>query len=442
MATQTYISDARECRMNASHTLKEAALGGFLALSLLTVDGSNAIAQTPKMTIQIFNASSNTYNIYPVLSAGAASDTDTWMQAYFKLTNDEVDGKDFPYPRAGIPRFYVNCCAPGENGIPPGGTVTVTLPFYSPTGANIDPKDATPPGQFADWWQGGHIEMFANPNSAKSPPPALTAIYNTEKTALPLNSDPPTCAGQPPKHGCALHFFFDTVSIANSVQQQLLEYTLGANPVNPKNKEPGQPHFLFVANNVDYDVSYVNNAYLPAVMEPYGNPLIGWVGAENTIDDFTQAISNFRKTAMLGADWPVYKGTSKIASALEFFLSYVPDQYDPNLTQSPPVIRMIGLLDGCMNGDLAQICKPIRDVVALLNANYANYVKFYKTNKDWACNQNLQPVAFSDQLLRAHFGQVRSLLDKRVGVAVTGALVAGALRAVKSRSISSRIAFN
>jgi hypothetical protein len=42
----------------------------------------------------------------------------------------------------------------------------------------------------------------------------------------------------------------------------------------------------------------------------------------------------------------------------------------------------------------------------------------------------------------ALIGQVRSVLDKRVGAAVTIARVAGALRAVKSWSISSRIAFN
>jgi hypothetical protein len=39
-------------------------------------------------------------------------------------------------------------------------------------------------------------------------------------------------------------------------------------------------------------------------------------------------------------------------------------------------------------------------------------------------------------------GQVRSLLDKRVGAAVTVVLDIGALRAVKSLSISSRIAFS
>jgi hypothetical protein len=137
--------------MNQLRRLKVATLVGFLALPLLTLGGGrDANAQTPAMTIQIFNPSSSTYNIYPVLSAGAASDTDEWMQAYFQLTNDQVSSGDYPYPRAGIPRFYINCCAPGENGIPPGGSVTVTPPLYSPLADPIKPKDKTPPGQFAD----------------------------------------------------------------------------------------------------------------------------------------------------------------------------------------------------------------------------------------------------------------------------------------------------
>ena len=275
MATQTIsaVSTGPELKrerwvMNQLRRLKVATLVGFLALPLLTLGGGrDANAQTPAMTIQIFNPSSSTYNIYPVLSAGAASDTDEWMQAYFQLTNDQVSSGDYPYPRAGIPRFYINCCAPGENGIPPGGSVTVTPPLYSPLADPIKPKDKTPPGQFADWWQGGHIEMFANLKSAESSPPALSALYKAENTSLPTSSDPPTCAGQTPKNSCALHLFFDTASIGNNVPQQLIEYTLGANPVNPKNQEPGQPHFLFDDHNVDYDVSYVNNAYLPIVMD-------------------------------------------------------------------------------------------------------------------------------------------------------------------------------
>jgi hypothetical protein len=54
-------------------------------------------------------------------------------------------------------------------------------------------------------------------------------------------------------------------------------------------------------------------------------------------------------------------------------------------------------------------------------------------------------VPYTGQPNDAHvgrIGQVRSLLDKRVEAAVTVALVSGAVRAVKSLSISSRIALN
>jgi hypothetical protein len=110
--------------------------------------------QTPGMTIEIYN-NSKLYNIYPVLFAGASSDTDTWIQACFGLTNDQLAAN--PYPRATQYRMYINCCAAGENGIPAGGSVTVTLPLYSPLVSSINPKLS---GQLTDWWQGGGINFF------------------------------------------------------------------------------------------------------------------------------------------------------------------------------------------------------------------------------------------------------------------------------------------
>jgi hypothetical protein len=98
------------------------------------------------MTIVIYNNSTE-FNIYPVLFAGAPSDTDQWMQACFKVPPNQIQPKDnFPYPRASQYRMYINCCAPGENGLPPQGSVTIRLPFYSPLVAVIDPtvKGARP----------------------------------------------------------------------------------------------------------------------------------------------------------------------------------------------------------------------------------------------------------------------------------------------------------
>lgn len=94
------------------------------------------------MTIVIYNNSKN-FNIYPVLFAGTESDTDQWMQACFKVPANQISPQDnFPYPRASQYRMDINCCATNENGIKendikPGESVTIKLPFYSPTGCSI-----------------------------------------------------------------------------------------------------------------------------------------------------------------------------------------------------------------------------------------------------------------------------------------------------------------
>jgi hypothetical protein len=72
------------------------------------------------MTIVIYNNSTE-FNIYPVLFAGAPSETDQWMQACFKVPTNQIEPKDnFPYPRASQYRMYINCCASGENGLAHG----------------------------------------------------------------------------------------------------------------------------------------------------------------------------------------------------------------------------------------------------------------------------------------------------------------------------------
>ena len=268
------------------------------------------------MTIQIFNNSTD-HDVYPVLSAGAKSDTDTWLQAYFRLTEGQLAAN--PYPRAGVYRMYINCCNAGEKGIPAGGSVTISLPLYSPLAATIDP---TKSGQLIDWWQGGDINIYQTAKDAGSPPPLLQAHFNSETASQTPTSGAPTCTG------CSLHIFAEGVSLPNNDPQQLIEYTLGAQPLNPRRGQSGEPYRLFVANNVDYDVSYVNNAYLPALMEPYGNPLIGYVGAPNDITGFMTKIGDFLKSADLGQGWPVYKDSggatiaTKPASALDFFLNF------------------------------------------------------------------------------------------------------------------------
>jgi hypothetical protein len=225
--------------MKASRILKQAALAGFLALAFLAFGGgSNPSAATvyctggqdPSMTIVIYNNSSITsggaYNIYPVLFAGAPSKTDEWMQACLQGTDSQLGA--YPFPRASQYRMYINCCATAENGIPPGGSVTIVLPLYSPLVANIDP---TKGDQLIDWWQGGGINVYKAPSTDTTPPTVLQQHWtndNANNLARTPTKNPPTCGT-----GCKLHFFAAPNSIANWEPQQLVEYTLGARCRSP-----------------------------------------------------------------------------------------------------------------------------------------------------------------------------------------------------------------
>ena len=90
-------------------TVKHVALAAFMALAVLVSGARSANAeaplkaidctngQTPQMTVEIYN-NSKRHNIYPVLFAGAASNTDTWMQACFQLTDAELAANPYPGP--------------------------------------------------------------------------------------------------------------------------------------------------------------------------------------------------------------------------------------------------------------------------------------------------------------------------------------------------------
>src|SRR5579871_2040612 len=152
-------------------------------LSLGYAGGLAAAATVPTMTVVIINnsckagacpAGQTAKNIYPVLSMGP-SDKDLYMRAIMNVPQNNTTSL---FPLKGQMRFYIN---PMGNGIPPGGKVTVTLPFYTQLVANPDP---TKPNQYANWWNGGRIEIFDSEASTGQPSAALTAAFNAEKTVV------------------------------------------------------------------------------------------------------------------------------------------------------------------------------------------------------------------------------------------------------------------
>lgn len=417
--------------MNMFRLHSATALAGLLALLLLIAGGtSSAVAQIdctsgsgPNQTIVIYNNSTD-YNIYPIMFAGAASATDEWMEACFKIPVNQIQPvNNFPYPRASQYRMYVNCCKIGENGISPGGSVTITLPFYSPLVSKIDPKGNA---QFIDWWQGGGINVFAGPKTSTTAPAIVQNHWNDDtgnsRGVTPF-SNSPSCSG------CGLHFFVAPNSIGNWEPQQLIEYSLGA---QPKNTTAGlnDPFFLWVPDNVDYDLSNVNYAYLPAALEPFGNTLngtccaIGWIGSTAAISDFIDpmngALHNWRSST-IGTDWPLFVDQSsttvpkatvslKVPSALDIFVNFSSfnntSNYSPAPAASPPIVRMKTLWEDCtQNGKKYNICGRIKDVTALIQANYDNYDSVYKNDPTtwknvWKCT--MPPVAQTELVTLSH----------------------------------------
>jgi hypothetical protein len=296
----------------------------------------------------------------------------------------------------------------GENGIPPGGSATIILPLYSPLVSSINPKMAN---QLIDWWQGGGINFYYAPVESGEQPEALQQHWKGDLDRNEANptSNSPTCTG------CRVHIFNAPASIPNTDPQQLIEYTLGAQPMNPDNGNPGQPARIWTPNNVDYDVSYVNFVYMPAVMEPYGNPLIGYIGSPDTIADFSSAIEKW-SASPLGTNWPLYKDPqgkalpAKIPSSLEIFLNSAAfnntNVFLPAPVSSQPIAGMIKQWDDCVNqNSSAPICPLIKSVSALLDANYINYKNVYMNDRpnwtnDWLCMG--PPVEKTEQLVLAH----------------------------------------
>ena len=430
---------------------KSTRATGIAALLFALILGyaGNAAAQTPctpspscvpKMTIKIFN-NSPTYNIYPVLSSGTAV-PDLFLQAALMVPKAQLGNN--PFPKRNQFRLYIN---PTGDGIPPNGNVTIRLPFYTqlvPTAqvqptCPMSPSKPGCPDQYIDWWGGGRIEIFKNLNSAHQPPAALTADYMG--TNLPARGCQVKCNGSSlpssvcqtdfakftcnPIAGAALprcptcqqplQIFKDPAGLGNNEPSQLTEYTLGA--VNQKTDPFGVD-----VHNVDYDVSYVDTAFMPIAMEPVNNIQVGYIGMITSIETFKAALQKFVAPSSPWVGWPLLLDDEKqpilkIASALNIFPG------NPNLTpplappKNPPpppppppwpwapINDLADRWTLCVaqNGTLP-ICPFMRDVRDLFQANYANYVSTYK-NPSFGCNSdgmNPNPVPLTRVLLLAH----------------------------------------
>lgn len=379
------------------------------------------------MTIQIFNSSSN-YNIYPVIEGGGAvgaKGTDDWLQAYFGTTKADINTNT--YPRAQTYRIFIN---PAKDGIPPNTGVTFSLPLLTQVDTTVK-VDPTKPDQYVNWWKGGRIYIYDAPVASKAPPAALLAMLSRSSQSALKNFDKknsPTCIKQTDTPTCpdnpVYTVYVDTGgSFKNNQPSQVTEYTLGA--VIPTGaKGDNSPYYSLNTFNVDYDVSYVNNAYLPVAMGVLNNKHVGYIGTIQPIDTFRAGMAKFNKDY---PNWPRYVGDDKkalpfpkLASPLEVF------QLAPQYVDLAPIAaknpfnalatnwktcvkamkaersgKNLGKgLKGKVKALPAGYCDAVKSFRALFQANYDNYSKTFAKEK--SCDSKKTPQKLTEDLMIQH----------------------------------------
>jgi len=377
----------------------------------------------PLMTIKIFNDDPIQY-IFPVLTTGksgipAAPGADIWLQAFSKVPQNNIP--QCPYPRTKAFRIYIN----PSTGIGPGKHVTITIPLYTQLVTAVNPAM---PNQYIDWWNGGTILLFHNSVKA-TPPRALTDDLTNRPSQVPVpppinGAVFPTCTGdcQPSQ---PLLFFSDDADLPKNDPSQQTEYTLGARVEQVvKNPATDPPNTLDVMN-VDFDVSYVNLAHLPATMGPFANDQVGYVGTPQPIETFKNALRNF---LIDFKGWPQFVRTYpapptpetllKLASPLEIFARLagadpppdltplIPPQHWPDQLWAPIQALRTNWLTyaGTVNSPGTclptpagtHFCDAIINVKALMTANFAKYKTLFPN----PCTGT--PITLTDDVMIAH----------------------------------------
>jgi hypothetical protein len=367
------------------------------------------------MTFVIHNSKNSKKTLYPVISTGQPP-WDKWMQAEFQVCNPVSSPRK--YPESYLYRIYIN----GVNGIPPGGSVTVTLPMWSQLVS--DAPDGSKPDEYVDWWNGQRLGLFDDPTEVKKLYDADVAS-NTDFEGPIAGSPMVTCKG------CDIsqqRVFRAKAAFLENIHGQLTEYTLAVvnETVNP---------FTINDQVVGYNISYVDSVYLPVAMEPYGNAIIGYVGTVQSTGAFTGAINSFLKTPAY-AGWPTFldaskKPIAKVPSAGYIFASQSGPQPSPIVSKPGVTINnMIANWKACTltQKDPGEACGQVRDVQALFLANYDSYVQKWTAQKcvgkvrplkkgagydyNWLLDHVYGFSAFNETPLSAKCGQIVNDLNK------------------------------
>ena len=429
---------------------RKRALAAACAAAAMFGGGERAMASCPEtaptQTIKIFNDSDQF--LFPELEVGLSAQ-DIWMQAECEVPNSKIG--DLTYGQDKTFRFYIR----PNGGIPPNASVSITLPLFTQL---VKTVDASKPNQYAEWWQGQNIQIFTS--STSTPPMAFSdALNNISRTHQePLKSElsnpvwpaclytapqPQPASPAPAPVSCALELRQDTDgTLPKNGPSQLFEATLGARQAQEVVND-GPPNKLD-KNNADFDVSYVNVAYMAGAMGPYQNDQTGYVGSPMKPMDFRAKLIAFQKAY----DWPQFQSTDanapssqkvvdKLPSPLELIArlsgANAPADLPPVDHWPDQVWKPIEKLrtewttwsQQCRHSMTRDgFCDAILDVKDLIDANYRSYVELFKAEK---CTGTMVPET-ADRFLAHVYGwtpwtESIEATDKKKGCTATDNLL-------------------
>ena len=233
----------------------------------------------PTKVIKIYNNTDKP--IYPLIETNT-NDVDEWLQAYFGGCDSSLFKHSLNY------RVYVN----ELEGIKSHRHVALTVPVYTKLTNDPDPVAGT--DKYINWWNGGRIKIYDSLITYKE---ALAK----DKLA-PITSAGVTCAHDKESNCESTNVYFGRGALPDDSPNQLTEYTFAGAPL----EENGHGLRTWAIQDVDWDVSYVDSAYLPIAMGVLGNDYIGYTGTTLSADIFKNKMTQFLSPESHGYNWSHY----------------------------------------------------------------------------------------------------------------------------------------
>lgn len=260
--------------------------------------GGAGAQPVPVKTIDFYN-NSDKQTLFPVIQApimNGAGVHDLWMQAQFKSKNlaSQIFNTTLLY------RVFVN----REAGIPPHGHVRIAIPFYTQLLPTTAVNAGTVDDQFIDWWNAMRVFVFDGRAAVRA---AYDYSVDRHGNVIPPIAIQPIAGAAVPSCIEAVGAECAPLSIKayvngfpTSVPAQLVEYTFAAAQGPPLN-----PILSIDTTIVNFNISGVDQVYLPATIAAHGNKTAAntYLGSIQSIATFRDGMNDF---AAQGGLWPVY----------------------------------------------------------------------------------------------------------------------------------------